>query len=203
MLLVALGDLLLDVAAWASRLGAHGERTMLSDRGVAPDLEPGDLERAWFRGCEHLHLSGYSLMRAPIDAAALAAARLARAEGARVSVDLASWSDIHAMGPSRLRSRLEEIAPDVIFADEREAAALGGPLPAPTWVLKRGPRGCVVGVGDRRIELPAVGAEVVDTTGAGDALAAGFALGGSPEEAALRGLRAAAECVARMGAMPA
>jgi sugar/nucleoside kinase (ribokinase family) len=52
-------------------------------------------------------------------------------------------------------------------------------------------------------DLPAVAAEVVDTTGAGDALAAGFALGGPPEEAALRGLRAAAECVARMGAMPA
>jgi sugar/nucleoside kinase (ribokinase family) len=40
-------------------------------------------------------------------------------------------------------------------------------------------------------------AEVVDTTGAGDALAAGFLLGG-PE----LGLDAAARCVATMGAFP-
>ena len=39
--------------------------------------------------------------------------------------------------------------------------------------------------------------EVVDTTGAGDALAAGFLVGG-PELA----LEAAARCVAKLGAMP-
>jgi sugar/nucleoside kinase (ribokinase family) len=43
---------------------------------------------------------------------------------------------------------------------------------------------------------------VIDTTGAGDALAAGFLLGGSLEEAARRGLEAAARCVARVGSMP-
>jgi sugar/nucleoside kinase (ribokinase family) len=43
---------------------------------------------------------------------------------------------------------------------------------------------------------------VVDTTGAGDALAAGFLLGGSLEEAARRGLECAARCVARVGSLP-
>ena len=43
---------------------------------------------------------------------------------------------------------------------------------------------------------------VVDTTGAGDALAAGFLLGGSLEEAARRGLEAAARCVANVGSLP-
>jgi sugar/nucleoside kinase (ribokinase family) len=47
-----------------------------------------------------------------------------------------------------------------------------------------------------------VDAKVVDSTGAGDALAAGFLLGGSLEEAARRGLEAAARCVARVGSLP-
>jgi sugar/nucleoside kinase (ribokinase family) len=45
--------------------------------------------------------------------------------------------------------------------------------------------------------LPARDVEVVDATGAGDALAAGFLVGG-PELA----LDAAARCVAQPGAMP-
>ena len=73
---------------------------------------------------------------------------------------------------------------------------------APVGVVKRGPRGCTVVTEDARIDLAPVPAEVVDTTGAGDALAAGFLLGDSLEEAARRGLEAAARCVARVGSMP-
>ena len=55
---------------------------------------------------------------------------------------------------------------------------------------------------DARLDLAPVEGEVVDPTGAGDALAAGFLLGGSLEEAARRGLEAAARCVARVGSLP-
>ena len=71
--------------------------------------------------------------------------------------------------------------------------AVGGPIDGCVWVLKRGPHGARFG----DVELPAVPAEVVDTTGAGDALAAGYLVGG-PELA----LRAAARCVAQLGSMP-
>ena len=55
---------------------------------------------------------------------------------------------------------------------------------------------------DAKLDFAAVDAEVVDPTGAGDALAAGFLLGGSLEEAARRGLEAAARCVAKVGSLP-
>jgi sugar/nucleoside kinase (ribokinase family) len=45
--------------------------------------------------------------------------------------------------------------------------------------------------------MPAPAAEVLDTTGAGDALAAGYLVGG-PE----LGLEAAARCVSKLGTMP-
>ena len=179
-----------------------GERSMASDRGVAPTLRPDELEAAWF-DCDVLHLSGYALLREPIDAAALLAARLARGHGARVSLDVAAWTEIRRYGAVRFRELLDELAPDVLFATEAEWQLLGGGyLTAPTGVLKRGPRGCTVMTADARLDLAPVEAEVVDTTGAGDALAAGFLVGGSLEQAARRGLEAAARCVARVGSLP-
>jgi sugar/nucleoside kinase (ribokinase family) len=185
-----------------SLVGADGDRSMASDRGVAPTLAPDEVDAAWLDG-DSLHLSGYALLREPIVDAALLAARLARERGARISIDLAAWTEIRAFGPVRFRELLDAIAPDVLFATEAEWEMLGGAyLTAPVGVIKRGARGITVATEDARLDLTSVDAEVVDTTGAGDALAAGFLLGGSLEEAARRGLEAAARCVARVGSLP-
>ncbi len=172
-----------------SLVDVDGGRTMASDRGVSPDLRAHELDAAWLDGCELLHLPGYSLLRSPIDEAALAAAALAP----RVSVDLSSWSAIRDFGAAHFRERLERLAPELVFANEDEERILGGPLQGCTWVLKRGGRGASFD----GLELPAHPAEVVDTTGAGDALAAGDLVGG-PQLA----LEAAARCVAQLGSMP-
>ncbi len=179
-----------------SLVGPDGERTMASDRGVALELEPDELDPAWFE-CDCLHISGYALLGAPIDAAALRATELARASGARVSVDLSAWTQIRAYGPVQFREQLEALGPDVIFANEPEWEIVGAAYGlAPTAVVKRGARGVLV-LGDERVELPPRAGDVVDATGAGDALAAGFLVGG-PELA----VEAAARCVAKLGAMP-
>jgi sugar/nucleoside kinase (ribokinase family) len=167
---------------------------MAADRGTAVELHPDDLDPAWFEGCDHLFVSGYALMREPARDAARRAVELARAGGARISIDLASWSAIRDSGTEAFRQLVIELAPHVIFANEDEERIVGGPFAGVTWILKRGARGCSF-AGDEREALPVE--LVVDSTGAGDALAAGFIVGG-PELA----LEAAARCVQRLGAMP-
>ncbi|MEK6274898.1 MAG: carbohydrate kinase family protein [Actinomycetota bacterium] len=175
-----------------SLVAPDGARTMLSDRGVAPGLRAEDLDVRWFAGCEWLHLSGYSLLRVPIEEAAAKAAGAVQAQGGRISLDLATAAGIAAYGPERLLNRLELLQPELVFANEGELAAIGETPPG-TLVLKRGAEGFVV---DGH-EYAALETEVVDTTGAGDALAAGYLVGG-PELAA----EAAARCVGQLGAMP-
>jgi sugar/nucleoside kinase (ribokinase family) len=180
----------------------EGDRALASDRGVAPSFAPEELDAAWL-ACDVLHLSGYALLREPIADTALLAACLAREQGARISVDVAAWTEIRRYGPVQFRELLDALAPDVLFATEAEWELLGGAyLSAPLGVLKRGPRGCTVFNDDAKLDFTAVEAEVVDPTGAGDALAAGFLVGGSLEEAARRGLDAAARCVAKVGSLP-
>lgn len=185
-----------------SLVAADGDRTMASDRGAAPGLVATDIDPRWLADADALHLSGYSLLREPIAGAARRAALLARAAGARVSVDLAAAPLITAHGAARFRAELGELAPDVVFATLAEEQAVGGLLPVATWVRKRGPQGCEVLHGGEHLVLPIVPGEVVDSTGAGDALAAGFLVGGDLPDALRSGLAAAARCVASPGAMP-
>jgi sugar/nucleoside kinase (ribokinase family) len=168
-----------------------GSRTMVSDRGVAPELDPDELEPEWFENCDWLHLSGYSLMGEPIGSAAERAVELARAAGGRISVDLSSVNLIREFGRDELGKRFERIRPDVVFGNEAEHEEL--PVPSDVQIVKRGPRGATI---DGR-DLATVPGDVVDTTGAGDALAAGYLVGG-PELA----MEAAARCVGRLGTMP-
>jgi ribokinase len=173
-------------------VGRDGDRTMASDRGIAPELRVEELDPAWFADRDHLHLSGYILLREPGASAALQAVALVRAGGSALSIDLASWASIRDFGPSRLLEVLRGLEPEIIFATERERETLGGELET-TWVVKRGPSGFTVS----GQEWPAAPAQPLDATGAGDALAAGFLVGG-PELAA----ETAARCVAKIGAMP-
>jgi sugar/nucleoside kinase (ribokinase family) len=167
-------------------IAAADDRTMASDRGTAPELAPHDLEPAWF-DCDVLHISGYSLLREPIASTAGAAASHARARGATISLDVSAWTLVD----DPFRSRMAALAPELVFATEREQEAVGSL--ETRWVLKRGARGLSVD----GVDYPAVDVDVVDATGAGDALAAGFLVGG-PE----LGAATAARCCVQMGAMP-
>jgi ribokinase len=165
----------------------RGQRTMASDRGVASLLERSELDPSWVQPCDVLHVSGYCLLREPMAEAAMEAARHAR----RVTVDLASAHDIEIVGAERFTARLKALGPEIAFATEPERAAV--PDFDTTWVIKLGAGGARFPEG--LYAAPSVIA--VDTTGAGDALAAGYLVGG-PE----RAIQAAVRSIGLIGAMP-
>ena len=117
---------------------------------------------------------------------------LAHAAGGLVSVDAASAAPIRLAGAALVRDRIGALAPDVLLATEEEADALDGDdrcpgrderllALAPLLVVKRGPLGCRVIRRDDRgrtvvLDVPTRRLPVRDTTGAGDAFAAGFLL---------------------------
>jgi sugar/nucleoside kinase (ribokinase family) len=181
-------------AVVCSLVTPDGERSMASDRGSSAELQADEIEPSWLGGCDHLFVSGYALARAPSRKTVRRAVELARAAGASVSVDLSSWIAIRDTGRAAFREAVGALSPDAVFANEDEECELGGPLPGPAWIVKRGARGCSFD-GEERPAHPVE--HVVDSTGAGDALAAGWIVGG-PDLA----LRAAARCVARLGSMP-
>ena len=167
---------------------AGRSRSMLTDRGVGPELDLADLRSEWLDGCGWLHLPAYSLVSSPVRGAALAAAgRLAHR-----SLDLSSTAAIRDYGVERFRDLAATLRPDVVFGTEAETG-LVGPIPGATTVVKLGARG--VRTEDKT--YPAWPAEPVDSTGAGDAFAAGYLVGGIE-----LGLQAAARAVSTMGAMP-
>ena len=164
-----------------------GSRTMASDRGVSSLLDATELDPAWVTSCEVLHVSGYCLMAEPMAEAAIYAA----SHAPRVTVDLASAHDIELLGAQTFTARLEALGPDIAFATEAERAAVPGF--DTSWVIKHGARGATFPEGF----YPAPAVAAIDSTGAGDALAAGYLVGG-PELA----IAAAAQSVRLVGAMP-
>jgi sugar/nucleoside kinase (ribokinase family) len=192
-----------------------GERTMITDRGAGETLSPEDLPETLFRG-GHLHLSGYILSGGSRRETALKALRLAREAGMSISVDPSSVPLLEAMGPERFLEWTQ--GADLCFPNLEEGALLGGAKDPdriaqellsyyPGVVLKLGVRGALyVSANGERVRLPATPAQVIDTTGAGDALCAGLLaawLSGVPPTGALQGgIELAARVVEQVGGRP-
>ncbi len=178
-----------DSGRLAALIEERGERSFVTARGVADGLESGQVKVAWLQRADVLHVPAYSLFGEPIGAAAVHAAALARGGGAFVSCDLSSKGPLLAFGLRRARARIAELRPAVLFANRDEAAALlrqpgrrawvGLLAHAPLVVVKDGSWGCRVLWNEdgatRQVDVAAqrVG-QRVDSTGAGDAFAAGF-----------------------------
>jgi len=186
-----------------SLIASGGTRAMLTDRGAGPMLAAVDLADAWFAGVRWLHVSGYALTEEPVLGAAISAARRVVAQGGSVSVDLASVAAIERAGPRVFLGRVAACEPALVFGTRDELAYEA--LPAALVVVKRGAEGAGLR-GAVEADRPAPAVEMIDPTGAGDALAGGMLAAldaGVPAAAALdAGLELAAWCVGRRGAMP-
>lgn len=188
-----------------------GQRSMLADRGANLSLRPDDVPAPEPGG--HLHLSGYTLLDPGSRDAGLAALAAAVAAGCTVSVDPASTGPLARYGVDRWLVDTSGVT--LLLPNAAEAMLLSGcadPADAGRALARRhdvvavslGAEGALWVSGDVLLHRPAHPTEVVDTTGAGDAFAAGllsaWLTGGDPETCLEAGLARAAETVRRAGA---
>ncbi|GAA0913528.1 sugar kinase [Nonomuraea longicatena] len=193
-----------------------GERSMLTNRGAGGRISPDDWSPDLLDGIGRLHLSAYTMFAEPGLRLVRRAMADAVARGVAVSVDPASTGPLRSFGVERF---LAETAPaDLVIPNLDEALVLtGAPTPEQaaellserygTAVVKLGGGGALAAVGGAvTARAQAVPTRAVDSTGAGDAFAAGFLsarLSGAGDRAALEaGCRAGAECVALVGGRP-
>ncbi len=184
-----------------------GKRTMATQRGASTGLRAEDLRKEWFTDVRLIHVPAYSLFVEPIASAAKAAIELVRGAGGVLSIDLSSAAGLKEYGGARMAGELTRLRPELLFATEPEAKALGVSMEdlerlAKVPVIKLGPAGCSV-FGD---VIPAPRRKGVDPTGAGDAFAAAFSvffLKGAPHiEAARKAVELASQAADKMGARP-
>ena len=163
-----------------------GQRTMRTHLGAAMTLSPDEVTPADFAGARHAHIEGY-LMFNPDLAEKVAAS--ARAAGCTLSIDLASFEVVNVARDWLLAQIRQGV--DVIFANEDEIRALFQDTTSGYDTLARrlaghrgiaavkmGKDGAWIARGQELHRIAPVKVDrVVDTTGAGDAWAAGFLYG--------------------------
>ncbi|MCO8243249.1 MULTISPECIES: carbohydrate kinase family protein [unclassified Haladaptatus] len=146
-----------------------GEVMVLGNEGANETIAPDDIEPGYVRAADHLHLTS----QRPDTAAELA--RIATEAGVTVSFDpgrrLAERDFSRALAYS-----------DIVFLNDREAATIldrdlehpSSELHGRVVVIKHGRNGARVDTTKGVYTHPGFGVESVDSTGAGDAFAAGF-----------------------------
>ena len=183
-----------------SIITSDAQRTMLTYLGASAELQVTEVTPACFQDAAIAHIEGYMIFNPDLIRAALQAARQA---GARISLDLASFTVVESAGP--LLHELVRDYVDILIANEDEARAFTGLTDeqaalarlaeyAPWAVLKVGARGSYIAHAGQITFTPShAPLEALDTTGAGDLWAAGFLYGMA------RGL--APESCGRLGAV--
>lgn len=184
-----------------------GERTFLPDRAAAAELS--DVAADVLDDAAVVHVPLYGLHGGRTAAALRRLLGEAVSRSVPVSLDASSWAVLRAIGVDDVRALVERVRPAVVFANVDEARELDlprWPLAGTTVVVKDGARPTTVVAGDGRVLTVPVEpvAGVRDSTGAGDAFAAGWLSamieGRSPLERVQRGHALAREVLALPGA---
>jgi len=189
-----------------------GQRSMLADRGANQRFAPEDVTAEALAGAGHLHLSGYVLLDPPSRAAGLAALAAAKEAGLTTSVDPQAAAHItdpaafldDVRGVDLLMPNTEELVALTGSADPVSAKELLGAVGA--VVVTAGLDGASWVDADGVTSVPAVEADCIDSTGAGDAFDAGVLTGWLAGESTVdvlrHGTRLGALAVGKVGPQP-
>ena len=195
-------------------VGAEGERTMFPDSGANAGLGLNDLpDLGQFSA---VYLSAYSLINPKSREGVLEIISKIKSEKLPIILDPATVGVLIEVGVEAALGWLEFI--DTIILNEEESHFLTGkknPVDAAsellkyvkTVVIKRGSNGALAQTrGGQLVQVEAKKTTVINTTGAGDAFAAGFISIWAKNEPLIDALESganlAAKCVALIGARP-
>lgn len=158
------------------------ERTLCTYLGAACELTAADLTPDMFRGYDIFHIEGYLVQNHDLIRTAVS---LAKQEGLKVSVDLASFNVVEE-NLGFLQDIIREYV-DIVFANEEEARAFTGKEPEEALkaisehceiaIVKVGKDGSFIKSGNQTVQIPPRVSNCIDTTGAGDLYASGFLFG--------------------------
>ena len=197
-------------------ISPDGQRTMQTYLGACVDFSPNDLDPAQIAAAEVIYLEGYLWDPEPAREAFLQASRIAHDAGRKVALSLSDPFCVDRHRDGFLTFIDEHV--DILFANEDEikslyqvddfdtaAAKIRGVVDVA--VLTRSDEGSVVVTADGAVAVKAASIEnLVDSTGAGDAYAAGFltayAQGRDLKTAAELGGLLAAVIIQQIGARP-
>ena len=194
---------------------ATGERTMVPAAGANSGLDEAVLPDDLLAAGARLHVSAYALFNPGSRGAVDALVARAVTADVPVSVDAASAAPLRDFGPEEFLRWLPSGA--LLFANLDEAEVLAGSGAAEDLartlgsrsgaaIVKCGADGAVWSDGTDVVSVTTEAVTPVDSTGAGDAFAAGvlsqFVRGGDTEAALREGNRLAATAITRAGARP-
>jgi fructokinase len=191
-----------------------GQRTMNTYLGACVSFGPADVDVQLVAQAKVTYLEGYLFDPPDAQAAFHLAARAARQAGRQVALSLSDAFCVHRHRAG-FRALLRDV--DILFANETEICALYevndfaaavdlARADVALAALTRSEAGSTIVRGEQTVQVAAAPAKLVDSTGAGDAYAAGF-LGGYTAGRDLAacgrlGSIAAAEVISHYGARP-
>lgn len=188
-----------------------GERSMLTHLGEASRFSPADLDMRQIEVAKVVFISAFFFQPETTRPTAFRVAEMSRLCRVPIAFDLSDGMAVRSNG-DLIKCIIERYA-DIVFLNQDEAQALACVCGeqaenylsrhVETFVIKKGKHGATIFCRNEMFHVDAFPAEVVDSTGAGDAFAAGFLFarlrGLGPADAGKEGCRLASRVVAQYG----
>lgn len=162
------------------------ERTMLTNLGISTSLSPADIDLENLKKSKYVYVEGYLWDGDSTKQASELTMKTAKENGIKVSF---TYSDPFCVNRSREEFlRLTKEYVDVVFCNTEEGLALSGASDAkeavsfiaklaPLVFMTAGKEGAYVAEEGKIVLVPGFPVKPIDTTGAGDAFAAGVLYG--------------------------